>query len=104
VRPADVQIVGDQRLEEAAGMTRRIEDDGAGDLHLPHRDLPPVPGVMVPGGKRQRQPVQPPLHEHIDRARPEPVADRLQQPAAFCVFTGGCTDGGRIDCTYHGAP
>ena len=49
VRAADVQIVGDQRLEEAAGMARCVEDDGAGDLHLPHRGLPPVRRRHGPG-------------------------------------------------------
>ena len=34
---------------------------------------------MVPGGERQWQPVQPPLGEHVDGARPEPVTDRLQR-------------------------
>ena len=32
VRPADVQVVGDQRLEEPAGMAGCVEDDGAGLL------------------------------------------------------------------------
>ena len=34
--------------------------------------------VIVPSGEWQRQPVQRPLHEHVDRARPEPVTDGLQ--------------------------
>jgi hypothetical protein len=86
VRAADVQVVGDQCLEEAAGMAGCVEDDGAGDLHLPHRGLPPVAGVMVPGGERQWQPVQPPLGEHVDGARSEPVTDRLQRGG---VLAGG---------------
>ena len=34
---------------------------------------------MVPGGERQRQPVQPPLGEHVDGPGPEPVTDRPQR-------------------------
>jgi hypothetical protein len=60
-------------------MARRVEDDSAGDLHLPHRDLPPVPRVVILRPERQRQPVQPPLHEHVDRPGPEPVTDPLQR-------------------------
>ena len=37
VRAADVEVVGDQRLEETAGMAGGVEDDGAGDLDLAHR-------------------------------------------------------------------
>jgi len=33
---ADVQVVADQCLEEAADPAGRVEDDGAGDLDLPH--------------------------------------------------------------------
>ena len=86
VRPADVEVVGDQRLEEAAGMARGIEHDGAGDLHLPHRGLPPVAGIMVLQADRQWQPVQPPLDEHVDGPGAEPVTDRLQRGG---VLAGG---------------
>jgi len=41
---------------------------------------------MVPCGERQRETVQPPLGEHVDRPGPEPVADRLQGGR---VLTGG---------------
>jgi hypothetical protein len=41
---------------------------------------------MIGGAERQRQPVQPPLGEHVDRARPEPVADHLQRGR---VLAGG---------------
>jgi hypothetical protein len=36
VRAADIKVVGDQRLEEAAGVPGRVEHDGAGDLDLAH--------------------------------------------------------------------
>ena len=54
-----------------------VEDEGAGHLDLPHRGLPPVAGHPIGVGERQRQPGQPALHEHVNRARPEPVTDRL---------------------------
>jgi hypothetical protein len=54
VRAADVKIAGDQGLKETAGLTRCVEHDGAGHLDLAHRDLPPVPRIMVPGGEWQR--------------------------------------------------
>jgi hypothetical protein len=72
------RVVGDQRLEEPAGPLRRVEDDGAGDLDLAHRQLPPVPRPLIERAERQRQPVQPPLGEGLDHRGAEPVADVLQ--------------------------
>jgi ATP dependent DNA ligase C terminal region len=34
---------------------------------------------MIFRPERQRQPMQPPLDEHVDRPGPEPVADRVQR-------------------------
>src|SRR6478752_485776 len=42
LRAADVEVVGDQRLEEPAGVAWRVEHQGARGLHLPHRQLPPI--------------------------------------------------------------
>src|SRR5207237_118816 len=86
VRAADVEVVGDQGLEEAAGVAGCIEDDRAGDLDLAHRGLPPVAVVPVLRAERQRQLVQPALHEHVDRPWPEPVTDLLQRGG---VIAGG---------------
>jgi hypothetical protein len=83
---ADVQVAGDQCLEEAAGAAGRVEDDGAGHLDLPHRALPPVPGVLVCLPERHREAGQPPLGEDLDGAGLQPVADRLQ---AGRVVAGG---------------
>ena len=47
LRAAEVKVVGDERLEEQPGPARGVEDDGPGDLDLPHRALPPVAGVAV---------------------------------------------------------
>jgi hypothetical protein len=52
VGAAEVEVVDDQRLEEAAGMPGRVEHDGAGDLDLAHGGLPPVAGVTVGVGQR----------------------------------------------------
>src|SRR5450755_2193966 len=53
LRAAQVHVLAQQRLEERAGMTVLVEDQGAGGLDLPHRQLPPVPGVPV--GVRQQE-------------------------------------------------
>ena len=55
-----------------------VEDQGAGGLHLPHRQLPPVPGVPVGVSQRERDPGHPPLEPHLHGAGTEPVADGLQ--------------------------
>ena len=79
VRAAEVEVVGDAGPRRNRGRSGGVEDDGAGDLDLRHRQLPPVARVGVGGGERQREPRQPALEEHVDRARAEPVADRLQR-------------------------
>jgi hypothetical protein len=48
--------------------------------------LPPVPGPLAGRAEGQREPVQPPLGEHLDSARAQPVADLLQ---AGRVVAGG---------------
>ena len=79
LRAADVEVVGHQGLEEPAGPPRCVEHQGARHLHLSHRQLPPIAGGAVVLGQRQRQDRPPALGEHLDRARAEPVADRLQR-------------------------
>ena len=44
VRPADVQVVADDLLEEDPPGDRRVQHLGEGELRLQHRDLVPVPG------------------------------------------------------------
>src|SRR6266540_859060 len=75
---AKVEVVGHQGFEEGSGVAGGVEHDGAGGLDLAHGQVPPVPGVAVGGGKRQRQPRDPSFEEHPDRAGAEPVADGLQ--------------------------
>jgi hypothetical protein len=67
-----------------------IEDDGAGELDLPHGGLPPVAGVAVGVGERLRQQRQPALHENGDHTRPQTVTDLLQ---GWRVGAGGKTVG-----------
>src|SRR6185437_15872290 len=65
VGPTEVEVVGDQRFEEPAGVAGGVEDDGAGELDLPHGGLPPVAGVTVGVGEGLRQQRQPALHEDV---------------------------------------
>ena len=78
LRAAQVHVLAQQCLEERAGMTVLVEHQGAGGLHLPHRQLPPVPGVPVGAGEREREPGHPPLEPDLHGAGAEPVADGLQ--------------------------
>ena len=76
---ADVEVVSDQRLEEPTGVAGSVEHQGAGYLDLPHRALPPVAGIAVALAQGQRQQRQPPLGEHVEVARSQPVTDGLQR-------------------------
>ena len=51
---AEVEVVGDQRLEERPAVAGLVEHQGAGGLDLPHRQLPPVPVGPVCRGERHR--------------------------------------------------
>src|SRR5438105_3873413 len=66
LRAADVKVVADEGLEEGPGTAGSVQDDGAGDLDLAHRQLPPVPGVPVRSAERHGKTVQPPLGEYLD--------------------------------------
>jgi hypothetical protein len=39
VGPADVEVVGNESLEEGPGVAGRVKDQGAGGLDLPHRQF-----------------------------------------------------------------
>ncbi len=79
VGPADVEVVCGQRFEECAGMPRGGEGDGLGDLDLAHGDVPPVAGIAVGAGERERQACPPAIGEHPDLAGAEPITDLLQR-------------------------
>ena len=49
---ADADVVGDERLEEAPGPARVVEDQGARHLDLAHGELPEVAGRPVGLGER----------------------------------------------------
>jgi hypothetical protein len=49
VGAAEVEVVGHQCLEQAAGPAGDVNDQGAADLDLAHRQLPPVPGGLDSG-------------------------------------------------------
>jgi len=100
---ADVEVVVDQRIEEAAGPARAVEHDGPRHLDLAHRQFPPVPVSLVVIGQWHGQPVQPALGEYLDGAGLQQVADGLQ---AGRVLAGGEPVGqlGEADARPGGLP
>lgn len=78
VRSADADVVGHQRLEEAAGPAGIVEDQRAGRLDLAHRQLPPVAGLPVSGGERDGDGGDPAVEEAVHHPGPEAVADGLE--------------------------
>ena len=70
VRPADAQVVGDQRLEEAAGAARARRTRWCGRPPPAASRSPTSSRHPGPAAERQRQPVQPPLGEHLDGPGP----------------------------------
>ena len=69
---------GQQLLEYRADPAGVVEHQGAGDLDLPHRQLPPAAVIAVRIGQRQRDPVHPGLEEHPHRPGLHQVAQLLQ--------------------------
>ena len=63
---AEVQVVGDQGLEERPGLAGGVEHHGAGDLDLAQGQFPPVAGRPVLTSQRQREPRHPPVEEGLD--------------------------------------
>ena len=89
------------------------EADGAfaPDCHQGHRSAEPVPAepylpVSLTGLALAHRPSQVKPHRLPQHRKARPLQAglgcRLQQPAAFCVFPGGCTATGRIEGKYHG--
>ena len=81
----DVHVVLYQGLEEATGPPRIVEDEGAGDLGLAHREFPPVVGRPVGCVERGRDDRDPAVEEPLEIVRTEGVADGLE---ARRVLTG----------------
>jgi hypothetical protein len=92
VRAADVEVAGDDLLEEDPAGDGLVEHLGEGELRLQDRQVVGVPGGDVLVGERVRQDRQPLAGQCLDVRRAEAVADRLQ-PA-------GVIDGGEpvIEC------
>jgi hypothetical protein len=63
---AEIEVVGDERLDERPSMTRRGEHDRAGELDLSHGQVSPVAGGPVRGRPGQGQPVKPGLAQRCD--------------------------------------
>src|SRR6478752_2316587 len=78
LRPAQVQVVRDERFEERPTVAGPVEHHRAGHLDLPHRQIPPIPVLTIRGRQRQRYPWPPPVGERRNVGRAEPVTDRLQ--------------------------
>ena len=74
----EIEVVGDQRFEEPAGLAGRVKDEGAGELDLAQGGLPPVAHVAVGVGERLRQQRQSAAHEDVDHARSKSITDLLQ--------------------------
>jgi hypothetical protein len=76
--PSDANVVGHERLEEAAGASGVVEDDGAADFDLAHGQLPPVAGSAISLGQRGGDAVDPTVEEAVHLRRVQPVTDGLQ--------------------------
>ena len=79
---ADVDVVGDECLEEPAGPAGVVEHQGLGHLDLAHRELPPVAAGPFVVGERGGDDVDPAVEERLHVAGPEPVTDLLQPVGA----------------------
>jgi hypothetical protein len=84
--PPDADVVGDQRVKEAARAARIVEHQCAADLDLAHRELPPVAGGAIFARERRRQLGDPAVEESLHVLGAEAVADRLQHAG---LITGG---------------
>jgi hypothetical protein len=78
VGSADADIVGHEGLEERPGPSGVVEDQGAADLGLAQRQLPPVAARLVFSGQGRGDDRHPSVEEPLHVARPEPVADGLE--------------------------
>ena len=75
---ADADVVCYQGLEEAPGPAGVVEDQGAGDFHLAHGELPEVPRRFVFSGERRRHHRGPAVEKALHVSRPEAVANGLE--------------------------
>src|ERR1700730_15651664 len=73
VRAAQVEVVGNERLEEAAGTPRCVEHQGARGFDLAHRELPPVAGLLIGGIQGRGYAGHPAIEEGLQVSRAEPI-------------------------------
>ena len=78
VGTADVDVVGDQGLEEPPGPARIVEDQGPRHLDLAHGELPPIPGGPVRFAEGIGDHGDPAVEETLDIVGTEAVADGLE--------------------------
>ena len=83
VGASDADVVLDQRLEEAPCPSGVIEDQGARDLHLAHRELPEVGRLPVLVGERCGDHPGPAVEEVLDLTGPEAITDGLEGNGVF---------------------
>jgi hypothetical protein len=72
---ADADVVG---VEEVAGPAGVVEDEGARDLDLAHREFPEVAGSAVSWGEGRGDDPGPAVEEALHIGRTEAVADALE--------------------------
>src|SRR6266508_438273 len=77
-RPADVQVVADEPLEEGTSRLRSIDYPGIRDLELPEGQFVHIAGASVVCSERRRQTQLPAPEEALDRTWSQPVADPLE--------------------------
>ena len=78
VRPTDVEVVGNECLEEAAGAPRCVKHQGARGFNLEHRELPQVAGLLIGGIQGCGYAGHPAIEEGLQVSRAKPITNCLQ--------------------------
>ncbi len=86
IRPAKVEVLPDDLLEEHAAGERAIKNLRERELHLKHREVIAISGGAVPGVEGVWQDLQPLPEEPIDRR-----ASAGQGPSQCRRYTGSST-------------
>ena len=78
VGAAQIEVVGNECLEEAAGPSGCIEHQGARDFDLAHRELPPVASLLIGGIQWCGDNRHPAIEEGLEVGRAGSITDGLQ--------------------------
>jgi hypothetical protein len=78
VGATQVEVVGDECLEEAPGTPWCVDHQSARGFDLAYREFPPVASLMIGGIQRRGDDRYPAIEEGLEVIRPEPIPDRLQ--------------------------